>query len=87
MRCAKRVPFGTASGGNCQACGLRYWNESTIDNGSVIIFSKAFYEALGQGESFVKAFELGKNAIELHNQGDFSVPILIEHSKEIRVTH
>jgi len=54
--------------------------KDSIDDESAIIFSKAFYEALGYGQSFVKAFELGKNAIELHNQGDFSVPILIEHS-------
>jgi len=51
----------------------------SIDDESAIIFSKAFYEALGYGQTFRKAFELGKNAIELHNQSDFAVPILIAH--------
>jgi hypothetical protein len=43
------------------------------------MFSKAFYEALGYGKNIIDSFELGKNAIELHNQDDFKVPILIEH--------
>jgi hypothetical protein len=52
----------------------------SIDDESAIIFSKAFYEALGYGHGFVKAFNLGNNAIELHNQGYFNVPFLIDHS-------
>lgn len=42
-------------------------NDAIYDD-SAIIFSKAFYQALGYDRGFVKAFELGKNAIELHNE-------------------
>lgn len=53
--------------------------KDAVYDDSAIIFSKAFYEALGYGQSFITAFELGKNAIELHNQDDFKVPTLIKH--------
>lgn len=56
--------------------------KNKIYDDSAIIFSKAFYEALGYGKNFVDSFELGKNAIELNSQGDFSVPVLIEHKSQ-----
>lgn len=38
-----------------------------ISDDAAIIFSTAFYQALGQGEEIPNAFELGRNQIELSN--------------------
>ncbi|AGP40434.1 ATP-binding protein [Sorangium cellulosum] len=42
----------------------------SIPDRAAIVFSKAFYWALGEGMSFAEAFELGKGAIGLESAGD-----------------
>lgn len=47
---------------------------------SAINFSKAFYQALGYGENFEKAFELGCLQIGLEGLEDYEIPKLIRLS-------
>lgn len=50
---------------------------TSIGDEASIIFSSAFYEALGNGRALEDAFELGKNAILMHRYSDSDVPTLL----------
>ena len=50
--------------------------DKPIGDSASIHFSEGFYDALGAGELFEKAFEMGCDAIELSGSRDHEVPVL-----------
>lgn len=55
---------------------------NAISDTSAISFSKAFYQALGYGETIKNAFELGCIQIDLDNLNDYEIPKLISFMRD-----
>ncbi len=49
----------------------------SIGDESAILFAEGFYRGLGYGLPVKKAFDLGKNNVELHNHVDANVPQIL----------
>jgi hypothetical protein len=55
--------------------------DKTIADGAAIEFSRGFYDALGNGLSFERAFEEGRNAVKLKGFDDNLIKMIKAHSK------
>jgi len=53
-----------------------------IGDEAAIVFAKGFYEAVFEGETIVKAFELGKNRLELKGILQAHIPVLLQKSRQ-----
>jgi predicted transcriptional regulator len=51
---------------------------AAIGDQAAIKFSQGFYDGIGHGRSFVDAFELGRNAIDLRGIPEHEIPILLK---------
>jgi serine/threonine protein kinase len=61
----------------CQYVDCVIAMSASISDEAAIAFSAAFYRALGFGKSVSDAFDLARNAIQLHNLGAARVPVLL----------
>lgn len=57
----------------------------SIRDEAAILFSAAFYQALGYGKPMARAFDLGVNQIELHGYDDHDVPQLLLRKTSVHV--